>query len=130
MIDFLNAAVSKVTAAGVARTYKPNKVPDSPVTPYCVVFVTFDDATTYTLDAAHSVGVARVTTQSFSTSTDGASDTDSVARGGLLDQRLAVAGFDVGPGELHVGGAMVRDPDANALVGVTSTYLFAFTKES
>lgn len=124
MIGLNNAAVSRATAAGVNRAYLQGSVPANPVLPYAVLAVTFDGAETYTLDARHGVKRLRLTTQAFGKALADAVDTDARLRAAFLDERLPAAGWDCDPASLQVGGAIVRDPDAGQVVGITSTYLF------
>lgn len=123
MIALANAVVAKVDDV-VTRVYKIGGVPASPPMPYTTVAASFDAAESYTLDADHGVGVYRITTQSVSSTYDGAADVDAKARGVLLDQYVTADGRTYGPGELQVGSAVVRDPDGGSLITITSTYLF------
>ena len=126
------AAVAGALAAGVARVYRLGEVPagGDRKYPYAVVAASFDQATTYTLEARHGVKVIRLTTQAFGRTVDAALDIDQRLRDAFLDERLPVAGWDCDPAVLQVGGAVVSDPDAGQVIGVTSTYLFTATKEN
>lgn len=121
----------RLTTIGlVPRTYLMGSVPTSPVYPYAVVAAGFSRATTYTLDANYGVGDYRITTQSFGRTLVSAQATDDAARNALLDQWLTIPGLNTGPIRGQVLGAVVRDPDTQGVIGVTSTYLFTTTKES
>lgn len=132
MSAFLTAAIAKMSAgrSPAPRIYKTNAVPASPTFPYSVVSVVGDQAGNYTLDARHSTRDYRITVQSFGRDVDGALAYDTAAIDRLLDESLTVAGFDCGPIRLQVGSAIVRDPDDNGVVGVTSSLLFTTTKEA
>lgn len=122
----LNAAARERAETKVTRVYPVGGVLDGTDRkyPYAVVSVSFDDATTYTLDARHSVQMYRLTTQAFSDEMDGALATDAKLRAAFLDQWLTAPGWECGPALLQVGGAIVREPEAGEVIGVTSTYLF------
>lgn len=132
MSAFLTAAIAKVSAgrSPAPRVYKMNAVPPSPAYPYSVVSASGDMAGNYTLDAHHGTRDYRITVQSFGRDIDGALAYDAAAVGNLLDASLTVAGYDCGPIRLQVGSAVVRDPDDDGVVGVTSTFLFTTTKET
>lgn len=134
MIALLNAVLARIKdGRSSARVYKLGAVPASPTYPYTVVSLAGDMALNYTLDARHGTRNYRVALQSFSNTAaglDGALDYDAKAVGALLDHALNVDGYDCGPMRLQVGSAVVRDPDAGGVVGVTSALIFTTTKET
>ena len=128
----LNAAAhAQAEAAGVVRVYPVGEVPagGDRVYPYAVLSVSVDGATTHTLDAHHSVQMMRITTQAFGRSMNAALDIDDRLRSAFMDRRLTTPGLDCGPAVLQVGGVVQTDPDAGQVIGITSTYRFAATKE-
>lgn len=131
MSAFLTAAVAKVTSGRTPapRVYTFGAVPVSPVYPYSVVGASLADAGNYTLDAAHGTRNVRVTVQSFGKTSAAALAYDAAADANLLDQRLAVAGFECGPIRLQVTSPLLRDPDDEGVIGITSAYIFTTTKE-
>lgn len=126
------AARDVAEVAGIRRVYPVGGVPagQDRTYPYVVLSVTFDGAETYTLEAAHGVKMLRLTAQSFGTTLDAALDMDALIRGAFLDKRLPAPGWECDPAKLQVGGAVVNDPDAGQVIGITSTYRFAATKET
>lgn len=128
MTTFLDA-VGAATAS-VVRRYPTNGVPASPVYPYLVYSVAGDRAEGYTLDSRHGFRFYRVILQSFGKTLAAALDIDDKAVGDLLDVSLAVDGYSTTPCRLELASAIVRDPDAQGVVGVTTTLTFTATKEA
>lgn len=129
-MTILEAAEFALYEVRIDRVYLLNEVPAGAKYPYVVLSASTDLPTTYTLDAAHGVLMERVTTQSFGRTLTEALRLDALARSALLDRRLPLYLRDCGPGRMQVGAAVVRDPDTQGVIGVTSTYLFATTKET
>lgn len=132
MSAFLDTALAKVIAgrSPAPRVYKTNAVPASPTYPYSVMSVSADQARTYTLDATHGTRDHRITLQSFGRTIDAALAYDEAAVDNLLDRRLTVAGYQCGPIRIELSAAVVRDPDDQGVVGVTSTLTFTTSKET
>ena len=122
-MTFLDDVLAAVQAGGVPRAYKPNEVPTNPAYPYSIVYVTRDLPGNYTLDGAHGTQDMRATVQSFDTDADGALDFDRMAVDALQDHAPAFAGYVTTPWRVQVGSAMVRDPDNQGVIGVTSSLL-------
>ena len=119
--------------AGISRAYKINAVPAPPVYPYLVFSAVFTNPDSYTLDANYGVRWGRVTLQAFGRTLDSADAIHSEALDVLLDQSLNVTDWDCGPCGVGNGGligAVVRDPDDNGVVGITTSLVFAATKET
>jgi hypothetical protein len=119
----LDVVIAAVVAAGVPRVYKPNGVPTSPQMPYTVVTVTRETPGNYALTGEHGTWPRRATLQSFDTDADGALDFDRLATDALQDQIPAFTGLVCTPWRVQVGSALVRDPDNQGVVGVTTTLL-------
>jgi hypothetical protein len=127
VIEFLTAVGS--TTASVARRYPTNSVPATPTYPYLVYSVAGDRGDGYTLDSRHGFRWYRIILQSFGKTLASALETDGAAVGDLLDERLTVTGFDTRPTRMEIASAIVRDPDNQGVVGVTTTLTFT-AKES
>lgn len=128
MIAFLNA-VAEATAPAVVRRYPLGGVPAQPTYPYLVYSVAPDRDESYTLDG-DSVPFYRVVFQSFGRTLTSALDIDEKATEELRGRVLDVDGHDCSPCRREIGSAVVRDPDASGVVGVTTTLTFTATKES
>jgi len=98
------------------------------VYPYAVLSVSFDDADAYTLDSRRGLEFYRLTTQAFGRTLNAAVDTDARMRAVFQDNKLAATGWICAPIRVQVAGAVVNDPDAGQVIGVTSTYLFTAKK--
>lgn len=125
MIEFLTA-VDEATAPAVVRRYPMGSVPVQPQYPYLVYSVSPDRDETYTLDG-DSVPFYRVVFQSFGRTLTSALDIDSKATDALRNRVLDVDGHDCGPCRREIGSAVIRDPDASGVVGVTTTLTFTAT---
>lgn len=119
----LDVVVAAVTAGGVPRVYKANEVPASPAYPYTVVWVTRDVPGNYALTGEHGTWPRRATVQSFDTDADGALDFDRMATDALQDHVPAFPGLECTPWRVQVGSALVRDPDNQGVIGVTTTLI-------
>lgn len=125
------SAVHEATFA-VPRRYPTGSVPKSPTYPYLVYSVAGDRAEAYTLDASHGVRFYRVIFQSFGRTLQSALDVDAAATEALLDRAfdpIDLPFYDCGPCRLEVPSAIVRDPDAGGVLGVTTTLTFTATPE-
>jgi len=119
----LDVVLAAVVAGGVTRAYKPNEAPDNAPMPYSVVSVTRDLPGNYALTGAHGTETRRATVQSFDSDADGALDFDRMAVDALQDKVPAFSGFVCTPWRVQVGSALVRDPDNQGVIGVTTTLL-------
>jgi hypothetical protein len=128
-VSTLVEAVATATAA-LPRVYVTNAVPATPTYPYSAYSATFGRGDTYTLDSTHGVRWGRLVWQSFGKTLQAALDQNDRAVAALLDVRLAVTGYSLTPCRMELDPAIVRDPDDNGVVGVTTTLTFTATKES
>lgn len=127
MNPFMEAVAD--AAADVPRLYEANEVPSKPKYPYVVYSVTGDRAAARRLDYSHGLRHHRITWQAFGKTVDSAVDMDNLMTAALLDRFLVVPGYASGPcsDAQTVLGALVRDADADGVVGVTSSLLFTAT---
>lgn len=123
-------AVATATAS-VPRLQPLNAVKDKTY-PYAVFSAAFGrgDEDGYTLDSTHGPRWLRVVVQAFGRTADSALTTAERVVDALLDQRLAVTGYDCTPLRIELDPQVVRDPDDNGVVGVTVTFTATATKET
>lgn len=126
----LQDAAQAALGAASLRVYAENAVPSSPTYPYQTVAVTADRALAYTLDANHGVRSYRIVVRSVGRSMTSASDLDERAITALLDKRLTAPGYDCDPCRQELGSALVRDPDDEGVLVITTTLTFNATKEA
>jgi hypothetical protein len=119
-------AVATATAA-LSRVYATNAVPPTPTYPYSVYSATLGRGDTYALDSTAGVRWGRIVWQSFGKTLQAALDQNDRAVAALLDVRLTVTGYSLTPCRMELDPAVTRDPDANGVVGVTTTLTFTAT---
>jgi hypothetical protein len=124
--DAAQAALSAVNQ----RVYADNAVPSAPTYPYQTVAVTSDRALAYTLDANHGVRSYRIVVRSVGRTVASAGDLDERAITTLLDKRLTASAYFCDPCRLELGSALVRDPDDEGVLVITTTLTFNATKEA
>lgn len=110
-------AVAAATAT-VPRLYAIGSVPASPTYPYGVYAASMGRGDSYTLDSAHGVRWLRATVQTFGRTAASALDHAEKVANALLDQRLEV---NYTPLRMELDPAVVRDPDDQGVIGVTTT---------
>lgn len=112
----VDALVARVTATGVQRVYKLNKVPASPTYPYAVVGLGSPDKVSRTADG-QATDVERCTVQFFGRDVDGVLDIASKADldGDFIDGRLCTR---------EIGTDPYRDPDDRGVLAILHTYRF------
>lgn len=121
-------AVAAATAA-VPRLYPVGGVPATPTYPYGAYSALLGRGDAYTLDSVHGERWGRVTVQTFGKTAASALDHMDKVTAAVLDQALAIAGMRATPCRIELDPAVVRDPDAAGVIGVTSTFTFTATKE-
>lgn len=123
----LSEAVVAATAAVTHPLYAVNAVPAAPRYPYGVWSAVMGRGDAYTLDGTHGLRWGRVTGQFFGKTAESAAllAEDFIAQ--LLDRRLQIAGHETTPCALELDPAIVRDPDHQGVVGVTTTLTFTAT---
>lgn len=129
----MNAALDAVAdaTADVPRLYALGSVPSSPTYPYGVFSAALGRADAYTLDVSHGLRHGRVVVQTFGKTADSALTLMDEIASALLDRRLSIAGRgDSSPLAIELDPSVIRDPDDNQLIGVTSTFTFTVSKES
>ena len=109
---------------GRAAPLSDQRSPASPTYPYLVYSVAGDRGDGYTLDSRRGFRWYRIVLQSFGKTLASALETDAAAVDDLLDVPLAVSGFETRPSRMEIASAIVRDPDNQGVVGVTTTLTF------
>lgn len=119
-------AVATATA-GVARLYATGSVPAKPSYPYGSYSATLGEGATYLLDASEGLRRGRIVVQTFAHTANGALDWAEDVRASLVHARLDLPDGDCSPIVCELPPSVVRDPDDDGVVSVTTTY--TFTKE-
>lgn len=127
----MTALMDAVTAATntVPRLYPVGGVPTSPIYPYGVLSAVLGHSDGYSLDARHLVRHGRVVAQTFGRTADSALDHMDKITARLLDKTLAATGLQCTPCRAELDPAVVRDPDAAGVIGVTATFAFTAIEE-
>lgn len=121
----LMGAVATATGGTAARMYPIGSVPASPIYPYASYSATFGRGDAFTHDGAEGIRWGRIVVQTFGKTVDAAIDHAEKFRAGLVGQFLTVTGWSsVGPVTSELDPIADRDPDANGVVGVTTTLTF------
>lgn len=119
-------------AADTGRLYEINGVP-SPIPPtlypYCVYSASLGRGDVYLLDSSEGVRWGRITHQAFGKSADSALAKAEAFRDAVVGVSLDVTGYATTAVRSELDPAIVRDPDNQGVVAVTSTYIFTATKE-
>lgn len=112
-------AVSSSWEAGADRVYAPGKVPQSPVTPYVVMYGDAGRDDTIRNDATAGSDAFRLMPMVVGKTDDEVGRGVSAVKAALRGRPLTVAGFDCTPLLVESAGNVVRDPDAGGLLSLT-----------
>lgn len=120
MSAFSKAAIEAVEAAWSAgRVYAPGDVPNTPITPYVVLYSDSGRDSTVRFDATAGSDANRLMPMVIGKTSDEVDRAVAATLGALRNKRLVVAGFDTTPAALESTGTVVRDPDGGGLLSQT-----------
>lgn len=128
MTDAMGAVAA--ATAGVARLYAVNSVPASPTYPYGSYSASLGRGDSYLLDNTEGIRWGRVVVQTFGKTATSALAKAEEVRAALRGVRLVITGFTATGLRSELDPAVVRDPDDNGVVAVTTTFNFTATKET
>ena len=126
MTDWTQAAVDKLTAAGVKRAYRVGEVPDNPQYAYAVVSASRVATAAHGLAGGHGVVSWFVMVQCFGRTNAEIDLLDGIVFPALQDQKLA-DDIECGPCDLNVS-ALTRDSDDGGILCRLSTFRFTVTR--
>lgn len=124
----LAEAVATATAT-LPRLYDVNAVPKSPDYPYGSQWASFGSGATYTLDGREGVRRGRIVLLVVGHTEVSALDLTERWRYLLVGRFLKVDGYSPAIVTSELDPAVVRDPDLNGLVSVTTTLSITAAKE-
>lgn len=118
----IEAVATALTGAGTF--YPVGSVPASPAYPYGTYSATLGRADNYLLDRSEGLRWGLIVVQTFGRTADSALATAEAARSALVGHNLDISGYEATPIAADMDPAVVRDPDNEGVVAVTTTLSF------